>query len=105
MGGATLEYKGNTNEAALLTAIAGGAAPDAGSNYSYPNLYTRGATIPVQVLVAASTVIKQDDILAPLWQSAFIGDDMIGMPAIESYLWWGLNYNGEAAAEGRSAPR
>ena len=97
MGGATLEYKGNTNEAALLTAIAGGAAPDAGSNYSYPNLYTRGATIPVQDLVAASTVIKQDDILAPLWKSAFIGADMIGVPAIESYLWWGLNYNADAA--------
>jgi maltose-binding protein MalE len=99
MGGAELQYKGTTNEQALLTAIAGGAPPDAASNYSYPNLYTRGATIPVQDMVATSSVIKQDNILEPLWRSAFIGEDMIGVPAIESYLWWGLNYNSKAVED------
>lgn len=99
MGGAPLEYKGTTNQEALLTAIAGGTPPDAASNYSYPNLHTRGATIPVQDWVATSSIIKQDDILEPLWRSAFIGEDMIGVPAIESYLWWGLNYNSKAAED------
>jgi multiple sugar transport system substrate-binding protein len=99
MGGTTLDFKGTTNQDALLTAIAGGTPPDAGSNYSYPNLHTRGATIPVGDWVEASSVIKQDDILDPLWRSAFIDGQMIGVPAIESYLWWGLNYNAQAAAD------
>ena len=99
MGGAELQYKGNTDQAALLTAIAGGTAPDGASNYDYPALYTRGATIPVQDMVATSSLIKQDAILEPLWRSAFVGDDMIGIPAIESYLWWGLNYNSKAAED------
>lgn len=99
MGGAELQYKGGTDQAALLTAIAGGTPPDAASNYDYPALYTRGATIPVQDLVATSSVIKKDDILEPLWRSAFVGEDMIGIPAIESYLWWGLNYNSKAVED------
>ncbi len=99
MGGAELQYKGNTDQAALLTAIAGGTAPDGASNYDYPALYTRGATIPVQDMVATSSLIKADNILEPLWRSAFVGEDMIGIPAIESYLWWGLNYNSKAAED------
>jgi len=99
MGGAELQYKGNTDQATLLTAIAGGTAPDGASNYDYPALYTRGATIPVQDMVATSSIIKADAILEPLWRSAFIGEDMIGVPAIESYLWWGLNYNSKAAED------
>lgn len=98
MGGATVEYKGATNQDALLTAIAGGTPPDAGSNYSYPNLHTRGATIPVDPYVEASTIISADDVLEPLWRSAFIDGQMIGVPALESYLWWGLNYNSDVAA-------
>jgi multiple sugar transport system substrate-binding protein len=97
MGGATLEYKGTTDQPALLTAIAAGTPPDAASNYDYPALYTRGATIPVQDLVATSSIITEDAILEPLWRSAFVGTDMIGIPAIESFLWWGLNYNADAA--------
>lgn len=99
MGGATLEFKGTTNQEALLTAIAAGAPPDAASNYDYPALYTRGATIPVQDLAATSSIITKDAILEPLWRSAFVGEDMIGVPAIESYLWWGLNYNSKAAQD------
>jgi hypothetical protein len=97
MGGDTMEFKGQTNEQALLTALAGGTPPEAGSNYPYVNLHTRGATIPVGDMVDASSIIKQDDILEPLWRSAFVDGQMIGVPAIESYLWWGLNYNANAA--------
>jgi len=99
LAGTTMEFKGNTNEQALLTAIAGGTPPDAGSNYSYPNLFTRGATIAVDAMVEASTIIKKEDMLDTLWRSAFIDGKMIGVPAIESYLWWGLNYNTDAATK------
>ena len=93
----TLAFEGGKNREAILAAIAAGAPPDAGSNYDYTNLFTRGAAIAVNYFVKGSSIVKQDDILEPLWQGSFIGEDMIGVPGIESYLWWGLNYNAEAA--------
>jgi maltose-binding protein MalE len=96
-GGATLEFKGSTNQDALLTAVAAGTPPDGGSNYSYVNLFTRGATIDVADMANASSVIKADDILEGIWNSAFYQGKMIGIPGIECYLWWGLNVNTDAA--------
>ncbi len=48
MGGATLEYKGSTGMEPVMTAVAAGTPPDAGSNLSYVNLFVRGATIDVK---------------------------------------------------------
>ncbi len=97
MGGVTLEFKGSTNREALLTAIAAGTPPDAGSNYNYVELFTRGATIDVSEMVNASTIVKGDDILEGLWDSSFWDGKMMGVPGIEGYLWWGLNVNTDAA--------
>jgi maltose-binding protein MalE len=97
MGGATVEYKGSTSTDALLTAIAGGAPPDGGSNYSYVELFNRGATIDVTDMVNASSLIDSEDILQGLWDSAFWQGKMMGVPGIEGYLWWGLNVNTDAA--------
>jgi maltose-binding protein MalE len=93
----TLAFEGSKNREAMLAAIAAGAPPDAGSNYDYPNLFTRGAAIAVNDYVSGSSIVKQDDILEPLWQGSFVGESMIGIPSIESYLWWGHNYNADAA--------
>lgn len=98
-GSNTLEFKGNVSNEALLTAVAAGTPPDGGSNFQYPNLWTRGAVLPVNDLVATSTMLDKDDIIGALWDSAFYGDDMIGVPGIESFLWWGLNYNAQAAED------
>ncbi len=97
MGGATFEYKGSTNQDAMLTAIAAGTPPDGASNYNYVELFTRGATIDVTDMVNASTIIKGDDLLEGLWASAFWEGKMMGVPGIEGYLWWGLNVNTDAA--------
>ena len=104
MGDATLEFKGSANQDSLLTAIAAGTPPDGGSNYSYVNLFTRGATIDVKDMADASTVLKADDILDGVWNSAFYKGGMIGVPGIECFNWWGLNVNTNAAeAEGLDA--
>lgn len=97
MGGATLEYKSATTQDVLLTAIAAGTPPDGGSNYSYVNLFNRGATMDVTDMVNTSSIIKGDDVLEGLWDSAFWDGKMIGVPGIEGYLWWGLNVNIDAA--------
>jgi hypothetical protein len=34
-----------------------------------------------------------------LWDSVFYDGKMVGVPGIESFIWWGLNYNAKAAEE------
>lgn len=100
MGNEKFEYKGAVNRESILTAIAAGTPPDGGSNFDmYTNFFTRGAVIPVDNYVAASQVVKKDDVLDQLWESGFIDGKMIGVPGIEGYLWWGLNVNANAAQE------
>lgn len=93
IGGATLEYKGSVNNEAMLTAIAAGAPPDGISNQDYTNLFSRGATIAVDSMIATSSVVKKDDFIEKIWESTFIDGKQIGVPGLESFLWWGLNYN------------
>lgn len=97
--GATLEYKGSVTGEALLTAVAAGTPPDGGSNFDYPNLFARGAVISVQDMVAASDILKKENMLEWVWDYAWFGGQMIGIPGIESYVQWGLNYNAKAATE------
>ncbi len=97
--GATLDYRGTVESEALLTAIAAGTPPDAGSNFDYPNLFARGAAIPVQDMAETSDVLNKDNILDWVYDYAFFGGEMIGVPGIESYVQYGLNYNSKAAAE------
>jgi len=97
MGDIKLEYKGTVNDEALLTAIAGGNPPDCHSNHDYPNLFLRGAAIPVQDMAAASSYVKKEKMLDWTWNYAFFDGQMIGVPGIESYLQWGINYNTDAA--------
>lgn len=56
-GGATIEYRGSVNREGILTAVAGGTPPDGGSNFDYPNLFSRGAVIPVQDMAASSSIV------------------------------------------------
>lgn len=93
IGGATLEYKGQVTNEAMLTAVAAGTPPDGISNQDYTNLFSRGATIAVDSMIATSSVIKKDDFIEKIWESTFINGKQIGVPGLESYLWWGLNWN------------
>jgi hypothetical protein len=97
MGEVTLEYKGAVNDEAMLTAIAGGNPPDCHSNHDYPNYFARGAVLPVDDMVASSSIVQQEKMLDWVWEYAFFSGQMIGVPGIESYVQWGLNYNVDAA--------
>jgi maltose-binding protein MalE len=99
IGDNTLEFKPSVTRENILTAVAGGTPPDGGSNFDYANLFYRGALLPVDEMMSASTIIKKDDILPQLWESAIYDGKMIGVPSIESYLWWGLNYNSKAVKD------
>ena len=97
VGDMTLEYKGSVNDEALLTSIAGGAPPDAHSNHPYFNLFTRGAAISVKDMVEASSIVKKEAMLDWTWDYSFYEGEMVGVPGIESYVQWGLDYNTDAA--------
>lgn len=99
MGSTKFAFKGAVPGEAILTAIAAGTPPDGGSNFDYPNLFSKGAAIPVNNYVDASQKIKKDDVLDKLWESSFYDGQMIGVPGIEGYLWWGLNVNIDAAGK------
>jgi hypothetical protein len=99
MGDTKFEHKGGIDSPTILTAIAAGTPPDGGSNFDYPKFFTTGAAVTVNDYVATSKVIKKDDVIDKLWESAFYGDKMIGVPGIEGYLWWGLNVNIDTAAK------
>lgn len=93
IGDQNLEYVIDIEWENLLTAIAGGEPPDGASNVDYPQLWSRGALLPVDDMVAASSLVKKDDIIPAIWESAIYDGQMIGVPGIEGYMWWGLNYN------------
>ncbi|MEZ4865538.1 MAG: extracellular solute-binding protein [Caldilineaceae bacterium] len=97
VGDMQLDYKGSVNDEALLTSIAGGAPPDCHSNHAYFNLFTRGAAISVKDMVEASTIVKKEAMLDWVWDYSFYQGEMVGVPGIESYVQWGLNYNTDAA--------
>lgn len=97
IGGATLEYKGSVNDEAMLTSIAGGNPPDCHSNHDYPNYHARGATITVGDMAEASSIVKKENMLDWVWEYSFFGGEMIGVPGIESYVQYGLNWNADAA--------
>ena len=93
IGGQTLEIKAGSVSEPLLAALAAGEPPDGGSNIDYPAMWTRGVVIPANDLIESSSMINGDDVVEAVWQGTFYGGDMIGVPSIESYLWYGLNYN------------
>ncbi len=99
MQGNKLEHKGSVTSEAILTAVAAGTPPDGGSNFDYPNLWARGAVLPVNDWVDASEFVKQDDILEMIWSGCFYDGQMIGVPGIETFLWYGLNYNEKLVKE------
>ena len=95
IGNNVMEYTSGISNEEVLTALAGGDPPDGGSNIDYPNLWARGVLIPVDDMIKASELIDQEDILKPLWDSGIYDGQMIGVPGLEGYIWWGLNFNEE----------
>jgi multiple sugar transport system substrate-binding protein len=109
LGSNTVELKTGFTAEALLTAVAGGTPPDAVAHPSgqYLDYYARGVLLPVEDLIAASSIIKKEDYLAGSWGNGFWEGVHYGIPANEGFLRYGLNYNArlvEAAGLDPDAP-
>ena len=99
IGNNNLIWKGSTQQEEFLTAFAAGEPPDGGSNTDYPGFWARGVALPVDDLVAASSMIDLDDLTPALVEGAKYDGQMIGVVGIESFVWWGLNYNSQHVEE------
>ena len=99
VGADTLVHKNNVQGEEFLTALAAGEPPDGGSNTDYPGFWARGVLTPVDDMIAASSIIDQSDMLEPLWNSGIYDGQMIGVPGLEGFIWWGLNYNAQHVEE------
>ncbi|GAB4566214.1 MAG: hypothetical protein Kow0047_17390 [Anaerolineae bacterium] len=96
-GNIKIEYKGNTGDEAVLTAIAAGDPPEAASNISYAQLAIKGVFLDCQPLVDASKYVHEEDFIPAIWDFCkfWTFDGLLGVPAFESFLDYGLNYNAE----------
>jgi hypothetical protein len=94
-----VEIKTGSSTEELLAAIAAGTPPDAASNVQYLDLMARGVLVPIDNWVATSTVIKKENYLEGNWNDGFYKGTMYGVPAIECFLRYGLNYNSKLVTE------
>jgi maltose-binding protein MalE len=99
IGNDTLVNRDNVDEATFLTAFAAGEPPDGGSNTDYPGFWARGVVVPVDDLIAGSSIIDLDNLTPALVEHAKYDGQMIGVVSIESFVQWGLNYNAQHVEE------
>lgn len=77
-----------------LTAIGGGAPPDlAICNGSYPEIWARGVVMPLDDWIETSDLITKEDIFPSSWVEGSWQGKIYGIPAVESYLRFGLCYH------------
>jgi len=83
----------------LAAALAAGDTPDGGSNIDYPGHWARGIVIDCNDYVSGSEIIDPSAVLEPVWNAAIYGSNLIGVPSVEGFTWYGLNYNAKHVEE------
>jgi maltose-binding protein MalE len=89
----TVELKGAVPYEAFLTAIAGGEPPDGASNIQYIDYMARDVLQPLEDFVSTSTILKKDEFVEGNWNQGFFNGVQLGIPGIECFLQYGLDYN------------
>jgi multiple sugar transport system substrate-binding protein len=80
-------------EQVFLTAVAAGTPPDVGTGHKYVDYFSKGQAVPLDELVAASSVIKQSDFSEAAWRGMQWEGKILGVSGIEAFVRRGLNYN------------
>ena len=97
--GYEVELRGSVNTEAVLTAVAAGTPPAGLSNYQYIDFMARGALRPIDDLVAISSIVKEEEFYPPNWGYGFYRGTQYGVPVLEGFLTYGLNYNARLVEE------
>jgi ABC-type glycerol-3-phosphate transport system substrate-binding protein len=101
LGNDTVELKAGMGAEALLTAVAGGEPPDAVSHPSgqYLEFMAKGICLPIDDLVATSTIIKAENYVEGYWNNGFWQGVQYLAPANAGFAGYGLIYNTRMAEE------
>jgi len=91
--GNQIEFKADFTAEARLTAVASGTPPDIGIWGSYLDFMARGAVIPLDDYIAASSVISPDKFISGNWDVIQYQGKVYGVPGFECFVRRGLNYN------------
>jgi maltose-binding protein MalE len=95
LGGATFEWRSGIGNAEVLTALAGGTPPDGASNINYVNFMATGQFQDLGPRISASGVIQKDDFIEASWKNGAWKGVQYGVPAVEHFLNYGLNFNSQ----------
>jgi len=106
IGNNTVELKAGMSGEVLLTAVAGGDPPDAVSHPAgqYTEYMARGVLLPLEDLVAASTIIKREDFLEGHWNNGYWKGTLYGVPANAGFAGYALIYNARLVEQGGLDP-
>jgi len=99
LGDNTFELRDSIEGEAMLTAIAGGDPPEGGCNIQYLDFMARGALVAIDSWVEGSDVIKQEDFISGNWDLCHYQGSMYGVPGIEGFVRFALNYNTKLVEE------
>lgn len=93
LGDQDVEMKPSITDEVLFTALAAGTPPDIASNIAYLDVFARDVCIDIRDWVAKSTIIKQEKFIQGNWEAGFYNGRQYGIPALECFVRFGLNYN------------
>jgi len=99
LGSNTFELTAAVPGEKILAAIASGDPPEAGENINYLDYMARGACEPIEALVATSEAYKDDRFFPGIMDSCRYQGHTYGVPNIEGFLRFGLDYNSKLVEE------
>jgi len=84
----------------LATVIAAGTPPDVEvGNLAYPNFWASGLAIALDSYLAKSSAVKKADLFDASWKFGSYQGKTYGVPAVESFMRWGLVANQDLLAK------
>jgi len=95
LGDNKFEWKSGVGTEPLLTAITGGTGPDGASNIDYVNFMAKGQFQDLGPRISGSAVIKKDEFVEASWKNGAWKGVQYGVPGVEHFLNYGLNYNSQ----------
>jgi hypothetical protein len=99
LGNNTFELRDAIGGEAMLTAIAGGDPPEGGCNIQYLDFMAREALVPIDSWVGSSRIVTKENFISGNWDQCSYQGVMYGVPAIEGFVRFALNYNAELIEE------
>lgn len=93
MGSTNVEMKPSISDEVLFTALAAGTPPDIASNVSYMDIFSREVCLDVREWVATSNILKKENFISGNWDGGFYNGQQLGVPTLECFVRFGLNYN------------